>query len=363
MTENTPTAPPEPPLGRAQRITGLIAVGALALAGLYTLRDFLPSIAWAVVIAIGIWPAFQRLRSRWPRHRRLLLPAAIVVAILLLIALPLLAIIGPAFQDGRAAMRWIEQSRIVGLAPPAFLHQLPYGAQLTEFWRNNLGQPGAISALAGASHARVLELGRHFGAAAARRLATVGFMLLVLFFLLRDADSVTGQLRVAGLRTIGPAGERVALQAIRAVQGTVNGLVLVGLAEGFILGIAYWIAGAPHPALLGLMTAILAMVPFGAGVAVAIAALALLIAGKLFAAVAILTFGLLVTFLADHFARPALIGGATRLPFVWVLLGFLGGFETWGLVGLFIGPALLSVLVLLWREYVGRDGGAAEAAP
>jgi predicted PurR-regulated permease PerM len=75
-------------------------------------------------------------------------------------------------------------------------------------------------------------------------------------------------------------------------------------------------------------------------------------------------FGVVVTFAADHFVRPVLIGGATRLPFLWVLLGILGGIATWGLVGLFVGPALLSALLLLWREYVGeRQAVDDETAP
>jgi len=68
------------------------------------------------------------------------------------------------------------------------------------------------------------------------------------------------------------------------------------------------------------------------------------------AAVGLLAFGSLVVFVADHFARPVLIGGSTRLPFVWVLLGILGGVESFGLLGLFLGPTLLAVLITLWRE-------------
>ena len=53
---------------------------------------------------------------------------------------------------------------------------------------------------------------------------------------------------------------------------------------------------------------------------------------------------------------PALIGGTTRLPFLWVLLGILGGVETFGLLGLFLGPAVMAALVLLWREFTeGRN--------
>ena len=51
---------------------------------------------------------------------------------------------------------------------------------------------------------------------------------------------------------------------------------------------------------------------------------------------------------------PVLIGGATRLPFLLVLLGILGGVETWGLLGLFLGPAIMAALTLLWREWTAE---------
>jgi predicted PurR-regulated permease PerM len=79
-------------------------------------------------------------------------------------------------------------------------------------------------------------------------------------------------------------------------------------------------------------------------------ALALFVQAKTTAAIAILVFGSLVVFVADHFVRPVLIGSTTRLPFLWVLLGIFGGLETFGLVGLFLGPAIMSVLIAMWRE-------------
>ena len=65
----------------------------------------------------------------------------------------------------------------------------------------------------------------------------------------------------------------------------------------------------------------------------------------------------MVVFVADHFIRPVLIGGSTRLPFVLVLLGIIGGIESWGLIGLVLGPALMAALLLLWREWVGEEPG------
>jgi predicted PurR-regulated permease PerM len=70
----------------------------------------------------------------------------------------------------------------------------------------------------------------------------------------------------------------------------------------------------------------------------------------------VLVFGGVVIFVADHFVRPVFIGGATRLPFLWVLLAIWRD-RTWGLIGLVIGPALVAVLMLLWREWVGAHQG------
>jgi predicted PurR-regulated permease PerM len=82
------------------------------------------------------------------------------------------------------------------------------------------------------------------------------------------------------------------------------------------------------------------------------AALWLYTQGSTIAAIGVAVLGLVVVFLAEHFVRPALIGGSTRLPFLLVLFGILGGAETFGLVGLFIGPALMTILVVLWAEWV-----------
>ena len=118
------------------------------------------------------------------------------------------------------------------------------------------------------------------------------------------------------------------------------------------------LTGVPHPTLFGLLTAVAAMVPFGAPVAFGIAALLLLTQGSVVSAVIVAVSGMVVSFAADHFIRPTLIGKTTRLPFLWVLLGILGGVETWGLVGLFLGPAVMAALMLLWREWSGAQDSA-----
>jgi predicted PurR-regulated permease PerM len=351
-----------------QKYTNLIAALLLFVAGLFTLKEFLPALAWAAVFGIALLPWFQQLAERWPQHKRALLPGLFVLGVVLVFFVPLILIAVPLAADWHDARQWMAQAEQNGVAPPNALYNLPDGAKLVELWQDKIGQPGQISTIThGAVHGAMqgggARVARRIGAETIHRIVLLGFTLLGLFFLLRDADSVIEQLRVGSRRAFGAPGEDIGRQIINSVRGTVNGLVLVGLGEGLLLGVAYVVAGVPDPALFGLLTAILAMVPYGATVAVVLVGGILMISGNAVGGLVIVVAGAVVAFIADHFVRPVLIGGATRLPFIWVLLGILGGITAWGLVGLFIGPAIMAALILLWREWIGSQKGPINPEP
>ena len=126
--------------------------------------------------------------------------------------------------------------------------------------------------------------------------------------------------------------------------------MLVGLAEGVLLGFVYALAGVPSAVLWAAATGVLAIIPFGAPLAFLCVSALLLANGHTGAAVGVTVAGVVVLFIADHFVRPTIIGNATKLPFLAVLLGILGGVETLGLIGLFVGPVVMTLFVTLWHE-------------
>ena len=160
-------------------------------------------------------------------------------------------------------------------------------------------------------------------------------------------------------RLLGPDGERIGRHMVQAVLATVNGLVLVGLGEGALMGVAYILAGLPHPVSSAALTGVLAVIPFGAPLAFGAAALYLAAMGKTVAGIGGLLLRAGRRLRRRSFVRPVIIGGAARLPFLWVLLGILGGLETFGIIGLFLGPALMAALISLWRDWT--DPGAADS--
>lgn len=337
-----------------QRCAQAVLGFALLALGLYTLWNFLPALVWAVIFAIALWPLYVRLAGPIGTTRqKLLIPAALTLAVALLFLVPVGLTATQLAHESHTAMEWVRDAQKNGIPEPAILHRLPYAnTEIDSWWQANLSDPGsARDLLAKVVQGQVIDVSRHIGSEVLRRLTLFAFTLLTLFFLFREGNCVIEQMRRASIRTFGPGGERVGQQIIASVHGTVDGLVLVGLGEGAVMGAVYFFAGVPHPTVFGALTAVAAMIPFAAPLMFAFASLLLIAQDRILAGVIVFLLGMAVTFAADHFIRPVLIGGATRLPFIWVLLGILGGVEVWGLLGLFLGPAILAALIMLWRDW------------
>ncbi len=343
----------------SQRIARAALIIAVVLLSAWMLWRFVPALAWACVLAIATWPMRQWLARG--ELRRTAIAAVLTLLLAFVLVLPLIGLGIQAAHESGAITQWIADVRQNGFGTPQWLAHLPFiGGSVTAWWQANLADPDAARTLLGrAETSGIFSLTRALGVQVANRVTILVFTLLTLFFLYRDGPSVMEAAHTIADRLFGSPGSQLGKHAVAAVRGTVNGLVVVGLAEGVLLGIAYMATGVPHAVLLGLLTAVLATVPFGAPLVFIACALYLLAQSHTAPAIALLIFGTIVAFVADHFVRPMLIGGATRLPFLWVLLGIFGGLESFGLVGLFLGPAIMAVLLAMWRE--GAEQGTKAA--
>jgi predicted PurR-regulated permease PerM len=323
---------------------------AVVFVSVWMLWHLLPALAWAGVLAIATWPLRHGLIRRGLGKTAVATLLTVVLAVVLV--LPLIGLGVEAAHEGDTLVQWVRDIRQNGLGTPEWVSGLPYlGNTVAVWWQANLADPEAARALFGrAETSGIFTLTRTLGIEVASRLTILVFTLLALFFLYRDGPGVMEEARAIAGRLFGRPGGLLGQNAVAAVRGTVNGLVLVGLVEGVLLGIAYLATGLPHAVLLGLATGVLATVPFGASLVFVACALVLLVQSQTTDAIALLVFGSIVVFVADHFVRPTLIGSSTHLPFLWVLLGIFGGLETFGLIGLFLGPAIMSVLIAMWRE-------------
>lgn len=350
----------------SQKIARYALIGSLMLLGAWMLQHFLPALCWAVVLAIGT----SKLYDRWlayfrgkHRHVWAALSFTTIVALVLIVPLVYGGII--AVREAISLARTLLDSSKGTPELPQWLQQLPWlGDWLNGIWLDQVstiamhggpergGDHMGMGPAAMQGRPAMFQWTRLVGVQLLRRLSTLVFTLLTLYFVYLNRDSLARDVPKVGRRLFGPTVEGLLTRAAEAIRATVDGIVLVAVAEGAIMAGVYAIAGAQHPILFGAVTGIFAMIPFAAPVVFGAVALLLASQNAVGAAIGVLVSGGVVLFVADHFVRPVIIGEGAKLPFLWVLLGILGGIESFGLVGIFLGPALMAALVAVWRSWV-----------
>jgi predicted PurR-regulated permease PerM len=127
----------------------------------------------------------------------------------------------------------------------------------------------------------------------------------------------------------------------------VQGTVLTALVQGFLTGVAFATVELPAPVVFGVVAAVLSVVPFGGTALVWVpAVVTLAIQGDYTRAVILLAFGVVISSV-DNFLKPILISGRSPLPTLAVFIGVLGGLAAFGMIGLFLGPVVIALVLAL----------------
>ncbi len=279
---------------------------------------------------------------------------------------PLTFAFGALVAESHALLLAISAADKQGIAAPHWLEKLPLaGSWLAGWWQSELAHPGALDLWAQRiGPAALFAWAQSFGHFMGRHLFIIAFTILVLFFLYREGESIAGQFRRLLRDRLGEQAERSLDLATRALRASTNSMLVVALFNGVATAVVYALAGIPHFAVWAAITGALALVPFLGYVAVAIAVstLPLAVPNAATSAALALMAACAVLFFGDKILRPAIGRDGTGLPFVWVLMGCLGGFEVLGLVGVVVGPVVLTLGRGLWEQSV-RDLARARVSP
>jgi predicted PurR-regulated permease PerM len=348
------------PAIRFRRIARIIFTLAILALGLWIAKDFLLPVAWAVIIAVALWPLYDRLVKFMPKRVRALLgPLLFTMAICLVLIIPLMFAAVQLASEAQNAIEWLARVQENGIPPPSWLARIPIGSRwAVSWWQAHLSDPRAAGDLLGSIDANTVTMPiRKFVPQLLQRVALFFFVLLTLFFVFRDGEGLGRRFLALVDQWLGDPGERVAENLAGVIRGTVNGTVLVALGEGTLIGIGYFVTGVPQPVLFAVPTVAFALLPFGAWLVFGVAALVLLLQGSgLLAAGGLFAFGAAVMLIGDNLVQPKLIGEAGRLPLLIALISIFGGMRTFGLIGLFLGPVIMSVLLTIWREWIDPPG-------
>jgi len=176
-------------------------------------------------------------------------------------------------------------------------------------------------------------------------------MIFTLFFLFKD-----GKRLFANLYQLIPLEESHKQQIFsrldQTVRAVVKGMLITAIVQGLLAGAAYIVLGVSFPVFLTALTMLLAPLPFG-GTALVWGPVVLYLywVGPGWKALAMLVWGAGVVSTVDQVLRPILIGKGAQIPFVFLFFSVLGGLAAYGLIGLFLGPILVGLLLTALQIY------------
>ena len=335
----------------AERLLMGLLIGGIALGCGYVLWPFLSALLWAAILVFTTWPVFAWL------HTRLHLPRPIVA--LVMVALTALVLVLPlslAIPGGAAEVHVLRQSLETWLAsvPPAphWLYGLPLvGQGLTDTWNDWASDLSSMARFFRPYLGMFAEGGLSLLLGVAGGLVQFFVALFVAFFFWLSGDALGVAIQILVHRVAGGYAAQLIATTTRAVRGTVYGILGTAIIQGFLTAFGLSLAGVPRVVLLGIMAAVLAVLPIGAPLIWIPAGLWLLADGYTGHGIFLLAYGGLVVSGTDHIVRPYFIARGARIPFVLTVLGVLGGVLAFGALGIFVGPVLLSVGYMLVIEF------------
>lgn len=355
-----PARDPQLPPGSWRRsfVLGFAIVTALVLVLLILIhRPLLRPVLWAAALATLVYPAHQRI-LRIVGGRPTLAAVLSTAAGIGMLVVPGILVVNQLLSEARDL--WPRLS--AHMQPTLFvdaadrLHASPLRRlAFLAFKLPDNATPAALEERlrsgVEALTSFIVESLRDFTLGAPAALVQTSITIVTFFFFLRH-----GPHWIRNLRETLPLPPQVAHSLLETVALTIKtvfrGVLLTAASQAALATLGYTVVGAPVPVLLGFLTFLTALLPFVGAAAVWLpTAIGLYAVGKVGAAIGLAFYGTLVISLVDNFLRPILIGQGMRLPILWLFLVIIGGLQSFGFLGILLGPAALALFLACVRIY------------
>ncbi|HTY18186.1 MAG TPA: AI-2E family transporter [Myxococcota bacterium] len=338
----------------AARVGGGVALLASAL---LVLRPFLVPVLWAGILAYVTWPLYRwmRVRTRRPRVAAAFFTAAVALGAGIPVAWILVALASEASHLIGVVRQWLD----AGAPLPAWIAAHAWLADPIEKLRaESVVQPTDMVQYATKYAAQVSGRLVDLAGGLASNVFKFAITVVTLYVFLLDGERLAGQAR--RLTTIVFPNAPDFLEHVGAVvRAVVFGLLGTALVQALVAGIGFALFGVPSPVALGALTFAGSFIPMGPTLVWGGAVVWLFVVAHPYAALGMAIYGIALISTIDNVLRPLLIsGGATQIPFLLVFFGVLGGLSAFGMLGLFLGPVLLSITFALVAEFSERANAA-----
>lgn len=329
----------------------VVAVSALFLAVTW---PFLKPLLVGAILA-GLCQPLYRWVTRLLRGRRSLGAIITLLIVFILVVGPISAFLGIVVQQAlnvsNEAIPWVRQH--IGSAGtfnahdwlvqrfPSLANHVPSQEQFAE----------SIGTVAQAAGGYLVAAASRMTAGTAAFLLDLFVMIYAMFFFLKDGAKILD--KIFYYIPLSNEDESLMMHRFASItRATVKGTLVIGVIQGALAGVAFWVAGLDGAAFWGTVMAILSIVPgIGAALVWVPAVIYLFITGQVLTATLLLAWCAAVVGTVDNILRPILVGKDAKMPDLLILVGTLGGLFLFGPIGFIVGPIVCGLFLTVWEIY------------
>jgi predicted PurR-regulated permease PerM len=347
----------------ARTVFQLLALGVLIATSFWIMSPFLVALAWATMIVVATWPLLLQAQG-WLGGRRSLAVAAMTIALLLMLVVPLYFGITAIVENAQQISDWSKSLATVSVPqPPAWVEAVPVvGSKVAERWRQLAAAgPEELSArISPYIQKLVLWFVANVGSIG---LLLVNFLLTVIIAAILYANGETAASAVGRFARwlSGARGENAVHLAGQAIRGVALGVVVTAILQSAAAGLGLVVVGVPFAAILTAVIFMLCVAQVGPGLVMLPVVFWVYSTQGAVWGTGFLLWGIFCgTF--DNFLRPILIKKGADLPLLLIFSGVIGGLIALGVIGLFIGPVVLAVAYTLLAVWMSEGNAPGEPA-
>lgn len=347
--------------GRNLLLDQAISLGFIALVVLLAYRIFaplFPALLWGVLLAIICAHPYERLVSRL-HGRRYVADLVFGMILLMVLLVPATFFAWEVIANFPVVKDWVGSKTAPPMPPaPEWLSNLPViGPSIESAWgaaTTDLGNqiPGIVSHLGEVTTWAAGRVGS-FGA------FLFEFILgsVLSLFILHHRFAVRAFLNRLLVRIGGEFAGGVFARALEMTRSSFTGVIFAAIAQTLLAVLGLYVAGLPGLVIFAGFTFLLALVKIGPLIVLIVADSILLWQGFEGSAALLAIWFFAVVMTVDNVIQPYFSSRGSNLPAVVAFLGTIGGFLSWGLIGVFLGPVLTSVIYELLLAWITATDG------
>jgi predicted PurR-regulated permease PerM len=338
----------------------IVLLSLLLLWSFYIVKPFVTLIVWSLILGVALYPLYQKIIKLTNGKKKGLVTSLFILILLSLIVVPTINMASSVLDSGQELYTSFKEGTIKVPTPAPGVKEWPViGERLYGAW---VSASGDMENFIVKYKEQIANSLGWLASSFAGLMGSVALALLALIFagvFMASAESGYVAGVQFGNRLVENKGHEFVNMCVNTIRSVVKGILLVAIIQAVLSYIGFLVIGLPAASLFALLVLIFAIIQIPPIVAM-IPAIAIVFSYADSTPAIIFTIYAMLVSMSDNFLKPLLLGKGLETPMIVILIGALGGMMFQGIMGLFIGPVILSIVYQLYHAWI--DEGVSDAA-